>query len=72
MARSKNDELLTPSKKAKALGFKNMKQVKAELGFNEQGHPLVSSQTLSNWNKNKPELFDAVLLGVAYKLGLVT
>ena len=63
---------MTPSKKTKALGFKGMNQVKAELGFNKNGHPLVSSQTLDNWNKNKPELFDAVLIGVAYKLGLVT
>ena len=61
----------TPSKQAKALGFKDMNQVKAQLGFNKNGHPMVSSQTLDNWSKNKPELFDAVLMGVAYKLGLL-
>mgnify|MGYP003660213322 FL=1 len=63
---------MTPSKQAKELGFKSIAQVQDELGFKSNGDHIVSGQTLNNWSKDKPELLDAVLVGVAAKLGLVT
>ena len=46
---------MTPSQKAKAEGLKSLSQVSELTG--------VSLQTLSNWAKNKPELFRIVILG---------
>lgn len=47
--------MMTPSKKAKSLGLKSIKQVSEITG--------VSVQTLYNWSKQKPRLFYAVLVG---------
>lgn len=55
---------MTASQKAKSLGV-TMVQVRDALGQNKNGHPLVSLQTLNNWHKNKPALFEVVCLGVA-------
>ena len=46
---------MTASKQAKAEGLKSLSQVSEMTG--------QSLQTLSNWAKNKPELFKIVLLG---------
>ena len=46
---------MTPSQQAKAAGLKSLLQVSELTG--------VSIQTLSNWAKNKPRLFRAVILG---------
>jgi len=54
---------MTPSQQAKAAGLKSLSQVRDMLGTNKNGHPMVSLQTLSNWAKNKPELFRVVLIG---------
>ena len=51
------DEPMTPSQRCKALGF-NLKKVSELSG--------VSPQTLSNWHKDKPELFKVVLAGVEW------
>ncbi len=51
----------TPAKQAKAEGLKSLSQVSEITG--------QSLQTLSNWAKNKPELFKIVLLGCKAKLG---
>ncbi len=45
----------TASQQAKAQGFKSLAQV-AELS-------TVKRRTLENWHKDKPELFNIVLLG---------
>jgi len=45
----------TPSQAAKALGCKSLSQVTQLTG--------VSLQTLSNWHKDKPELFKVVCIG---------
>ncbi len=50
---------MTPSQQAKAQGFKSLAQV-AELS-------TVKRRTLENWHKDKPELFDIVLLGCLAK-----
>ncbi len=55
---------ITPSKQAKELGLKSLTQVSELTG--------QSLQTLTNWFNYKPVLFEVVLLGYAYKLGLVT
>jgi len=46
---------MTPSQQAKAAGLKSLSQVTKMTG--------VSLQTLSNWHKNKPELFKVVIAG---------
>ena len=46
---------MTPSQQAKAAGLKSLSQVSEMTG--------QSTQTLSNWAKNKPELFRIVLKG---------
>lgn len=53
---------MTPSQQAKAAGLKNLSQV-AEL----TGQSL---QTLTNWQRNKPDLFRIVLSGCAYELNI--
>jgi len=46
---------MTPSQQAKAAGLKNLLQVQQLTG--------QSAQTLTNWHRDKPELFKIVLLG---------
>lgn len=60
---------MTASQKAKQAGLNSLKQVRDMLGTNKNGHPMVSTQTLNNWHNNKPELFEAVLIGCAVKAG---
>lgn len=62
---------MTPSKQTKELGFKRTLEVLDQLGIKPNGRHVVSAQTFDNWCKNKPELFDAVITGVAYKQGLL-
>jgi len=50
---------MKPSERAKALGLRNLTHVCEMTG--------QSMQTLINWEKNKPELFDVVLAGCAIK-----
>ena len=52
----------TASWQAKAKGLTNLKQVSALTG--------VSPQTLDNWCKHKPELFEVVLCGCVVILGV--
>ena len=47
--------IMTPSKKAKAMGFKSLREV------SEICH--ISCATLGNWLKYKPLAFHAMLLG---------
>lgn len=46
---------LTPSQQAKEAGLKNLLQVQQLTG--------QSAQTLTNWHRDKPELFKIVILG---------
>ena len=48
---------MTPSQQAKEAGLKNLLQVQRLTG--------QSAQTLTNWHKNKPELFRVVIAGCA-------
>lgn len=48
---------MTPSKAAKAAGLKSLREV--------QDLTRQSAQTLTNWHKNKPELFRVVIAGCA-------
>lgn len=50
---------MTPSKRAKQIGATNLKQV-AEA-------TKQSTQTLSNWFYDKPELFEIVVIGTIEK-----
>lgn len=59
---------MTPAKQAKSMGFKSLKQVRDLIGKHSSGHPVVGLQTLDRWSKNKPELFEVVLLGAKVKL----
>lgn len=59
----KESQIMTASEKAKAAGLRSLKQISDMLGTNSNGRPMVSRQTLDNWHKNKPELFNAVLMG---------
>ena len=47
------------SEKAKAAGLKNLAELSEITG--------QSTQTLRNWDANKPELFEVVLMGAAKK-----
>ena len=47
--------VMTPAQQAKAAGLKSLLEVSELTG--------VSIQTLSNWAKNKPDLFGVVLAG---------
>jgi len=51
---------VTPSQQVKAAGLKSLSQVSEITG--------VSAQTLSNWVKDKPVLFEVVLLGCIAQL----
>lgn len=46
----------TPSQQARSMGLKSLAQVTRVTG--------VSAQTLINWQRNKPKLFNIVLKGV--------
>lgn len=46
---------MTPSQQAKGMGLKSLTQVSQLTG--------VSLQTLTNWHRNKPDLFMVVLTG---------
>lgn len=46
---------MTPSQQAKAAGLKSLQQVSELTG--------VCAQTLTNWHRNKPELFRVVIAG---------
>lgn len=61
---------MTPSQQAKAAGLKSLSQVRDMLGTSESGHPIVSLQTLINWHKNKPDLFDIILTGCHTKIAI--
>jgi len=50
---------MTPSKQAKSVGLKSLTQVSNLTG--------VSLNTLTNWHRDKPALFEVVLLGVKAK-----
>jgi hypothetical protein len=52
---------MTASQQAKSTGLKNLLQVTELTG--------VRAQTLINWHKNKPKLFNIVLLGCLVQLG---
>lgn len=47
---------MTPSQQAKSAGLNSLADVSKQTG--------VSNQTLHNWAKNKPALFEAVIAGV--------
>lgn len=51
---------MTPAKQAKQRGLKSLAQVTQLTG--------VSKETLGNWSKHKPQLFDIVLTGCIEKL----
>ena len=51
---------MSPAQQAKAAGLKSLLQVSELTG--------VSIQTLSNWAKNKPELFQVVISGSVKEL----
>ena len=55
---------MTASQQAKAAGLKNLAEV-AKL-------TRQSPQTLNNWHNNKPELFNAVVLGCVAVINGVT
>lgn len=50
---------MTPSQQAKAAGLRSLSEVVRLTG--------VSYQTLTNWHRDKPELFEVVLLGCSVK-----
>ncbi len=51
---------MTPSQQAKAAGLKNLRQVQQLTG--------QSAQTLTNWHRDKPELFKIVIRGCVASL----
>lgn len=51
---------MTPSETAKEAGLKNLLQVQQLTG--------QSAQTLTNWHRDKPELFKIVILGCVASL----
>jgi len=50
---------MTPAKKCKELGINGLKELSELSG--------VSYQTLSNWAKDKPKLFNIILKGVYFE-----
>lgn len=58
-----------PGDEIRKAGFDNVDEVVTYLGVKDNGEPVVSKMTLFNWHKNKPLLFEAVILGLAYKFG---
>jgi len=59
---------ITPSQQAKKAGLKSLSQVSKMQGVKPDGNPVVSLQTLDGWAKNKPLLFENLLLGCKTKL----
>lgn len=53
---------MTPAQQAKAAGLKNLSQITQETG--------VSLQTLTNWHRDKPDLFRVVVIGCVASLGI--
>lgn len=53
---------MTPSQQCKEAGLKSLDQVSKLTG--------VSVQTLINWHKSKPDLFDVVVLGCRMRLDI--
>jgi hypothetical protein len=53
---------MTPSQQAKSAGLKSLTQASKMTG--------VSLNTLTNWHRDKPELFRIVLLGCVAELGI--
>jgi hypothetical protein len=51
-------KLLSPSEQCKEAGLKSLAEVSSITG--------VSVQTLINWHKDKPKLFDVVIVGCVY------
>lgn len=51
----------TPSQQTKSVGLKSLTQVSQITG--------VSLNTLTNWHRDKPELFRIVLLGCVAEIG---
>lgn len=51
---------MTPSQQAKSVGLKSLTQVSHITG--------VSLNTLTNWHRDKPELFRIVLMGCLMQL----
>jgi len=54
---------MTPSQQAKSVGLKSLTQVSQITS--------VSLNTLTNWHRDKPELFRIVLLGVKADLDML-
>jgi len=61
---------MTPAQQAKAAGLKSLTQIVEFHGLKENGQPLLSLNTLTNWHRDKPELFKTTIIGTAYQLGL--
>lgn len=51
---------MTPSQQAKAAGLKSLTQVKDLTG--------ISLNTLTNWHRDRPQLFEVVIEGCISKL----
>ena len=50
---------MTASQQAKASGLKSLAQVSEITG--------ISFQTLNNWHKNRPDLYEVIILGCKQK-----
>lgn len=59
---------MTASERARELGLESLVQAETMLGTRGDGVPIVKRQTLDNWFKHKPLLFDAVMTGLAARL----
>ena len=51
---------MTPAQQAKSVGLKSLTQVSQITG--------VSLNTLTNWHRDKPQLFKIVLIGCKYSV----
>ena len=60
---------MTPSQQAKSVGLKGLTQVVDMHGLKPNGQPILNISTLSNWQTSKPELFETVIIGAAYRSG---
>ncbi len=54
---------MTPAQQAKAAGLKELSEIVKMIGFKPNGRPITSLQTLDNWHKDKPILFEMVVAG---------
>ena len=59
---------MTPSQQAKSLGLKSLTQVVELHGVKENGQPVLNINTLTNWHRDKPEVFKTVLVGSLARL----